>query len=335
MNRCRIHIQATTSRDVANLIDLGWSFARWCDAHVEAYVVPVNPITSLRMRLGRPQRGDLVIAELPEDALMAAGMVHMLLRAGHRALLLPPNRAPNDRLWGGWSPDVSAAPAANSEAALCAVVVEQHLRWRGSRPQGYRGDPITSNAIAAVFNGARPTWPRHRAEVPVWRHADRLLLGTIGPDGPGSMHAHRGLGVHMGWIVIPQRSAARMSDVLDSGGITVANGFGVPHRDDVDAGDVRLRVHLDEDAVRYALPGTGTADHTGLTVELRAASLLDPGLHQSWEMLRELLLMPRLRSDLLAAPDPAQFRSILMLDDEALVGAGAPSTVACIGQEEP
>lgn len=334
MSRCRIHIQATTSKDVACLIDLGWSFARWCDAHVEAYIVSANPSASLRMRLGRPQRGDLVIAELPEDALVAADMAHMLLRAGHRALLLPANRGPNDRLWGGWSPDVSASPAANTEAALCAVVVEQHLRWRGAPPQGYRGDLITSNAIASVFNGARPTWPRHRAGRQVWRPADRLLLGTIGPNGPSSMHANRGLGMHMGWVVIPQRSAARMSNVLDSGGIMVAPGFSVPHRDDVDVGDVRLRAHLDEDSVRFALPGTDTADRTGLTIELRAASLLDPGLHQSWEMLRDLVLMPRLRSDLLVAPDPAQLRSILMLDDESLVGTGVPSTVACTGQEE-
>jgi len=336
MSRCRIHIQATTSRDVANLIDLGWSYARWCDAHVEAYVVTANPVASLRVRLGRPQRGDLVVAEMPEDSVLAAGMVNMLRQSGHRALLLPPRSGPSDLLWGGWSPDATASPAANAEAALCAIVVEQHLRWRGGRPQGHRGDPITSNAIAAVFNGARPTWPRHRADVPVWRHAERLLLGTIGPDGPGTMHAHRSPGVRMGWIVIPHRCAVRMSDALDSGCITVVSGSSVPHHGNANTEDVRLRAHLDDDAVRFVLPGTDTAQHTGLTVEMRSASLLDPGLHQSWEMLRELLLMPRLRSDLLAASDPAQHRRVLMLDDEELVGAGAASTTdICAGQEEP
>lgn len=337
MSRCRIHIQATTSRNVANLIDVGWSFARWCDAHVEAYVVTANPVASLQVRLGRPQRGDLVIAELPQDPILAAGMAHMLQRAGHRALLLPPRHGASDLLWGGWSPDATAGLATNAEAALCAVVVEQHLRWRRTRAQAYRGDAISSNAIAAVFNGAQPTWPRHRhqADPPAWRHAERLLLRTIGPDGTGSMHAHRGPGVHMGWIVIPQRSAMRMSDALDSGAITVAGGCDAPPRDRGHADDVRLRAHLDEDAVRYALPGADTSDRAGMTIEMHAASLLDPELHQCWEMVHSLLLMPRLRSDLLAAADPAQVRSILTLDDESLVGAGTPASIASTGQEEP
>ena len=332
MNRSRIHVQATTTRDVANLIALGWSFARWCDALVEGYTVTANPVAALRTRLGRLQRNDLVIAELPSDPLLAADMVGVLQHAGQRALLLPPLHGPGDRLWGGWTVDAMASPAATTEAAVCAVIVEQHLRGR-TRPSGHRGDPIANHAIAAVFNGALPTWPRDQAEIPRWRQVDRLVLGTIGPEGFATRHARRSPAMPMGWIVIPQRRAGRMSEALDSGSITVANGVPLPR--DADAGGARLRAYVDVHAVRFVLPGTDTQDRTGLTFDLRAASLLDPGLHQSWEMLRDLLMMPHLRSDLLAASGPVQWHNMLMLDDDALVGAGAPSAAAYTSQEEP
>lgn len=312
MNRCRILVQATTNMGVADLIDLGWSFAHWCDGHVEGYVVTAHPVTTLRVRLAHPQRADMVIAELPGDPAQAADMARMLLQAGHRALLLPPRRGPGDRQWGGWQPAAPASPSLNSEAALCAVVVEQHLRWRGAPRQGHLGDPIASGAIAAVFNGMQPAWPRHRMASPAWPQADRLHLATIGPDGPRAIPGAAGPGLPLGWIVIPARPSGRMSDALDAGTIAFAGG---------EALDSRLHALVGDEAVRFVLPGS--AGNSTTRIRLRAASLLDPQLHRSWEMLRELLLMPQLRADLLATRDPVRRRRILLLEDDDLVGAGA------------
>lgn len=335
MNRRRIYLQATTNRDVASLIDLGWSFARWSDAHVEAYVAPTDPLASLRQRLARPQRCELVITDLPQDPILADGVLRMLLQAGHRALLLPPRSGPGERQWGGWSPDATASPAVNSEAAVCATIIEQHLGRRTVHSQGYKGDPITGGALAEIFNGTRPSWPRRPAETLAWPKADRLLLRTIGPDCPGTLHSGHDPRRHLGWMVIPSRSSVRMSEALDAGTIAFTGGAAAYQPGDDGMDEVLLRAHLSDVAVRFTLPGMTPHRPAGMTIALRAASLLAPGLHQSWEMLRELLLMQRLRADLLASPDPARRRRILLLDDEVLVGADASSTFTCSGQELP
>lgn len=334
MNRRRIYVQANTSRDVASLIDLGWSFARWSDAHVEAYVVSTDPLAALRQRLARAQRSELVITDLPQDPVLADGVLRLLRQAGHRALLLPPRSGPGERQWSGWSPDTTASPAVNSEAAVCATIIEQHLGRRTVRPTGYLDDRITSGALTAIFNGTRPSWPRRPAQTRAWPQADRLLLRTIGPDGPGPVQHQQDAGRHLGWMVIPARSPVRMSEALDTGAITVIRADASSQAGD-GMDDVLLRAHLDDDAVRFTLPGTDQDRPAGITIALRAASLLAPGLHQSWEMLHELLLMPRLRADLLASPDPGRQRSILLLDDKVLVGADASTTLTCSGQELP
>lgn len=308
MSRHRILVHAGANAHVADLVDLAWSCARWLDAQVEAYVSAASPLAAIPARLGRARPGDLLIAELPAEPAVAHALARALARDGHRALLLPPRRGARDRLFGGWLPDAAADPTAGCEAAMLAIAVEQHLRWRGGAPRGHLGDPISTRAAEAALNGAVPSWPEPPAAI-AGDGADRLRLRAHGAaDGTGA-----------GWIVVPRRPGFRLGDALDAGDVALVDGR---RRDDPAA--IRVLAAIAADAApRFALAPLQEDARGRTMLRLRAASLLDPGLHQAWEAVRELLSMPRLRADLLAAGDADAVRGVLLLDERGLVGAGS------------
>lgn len=314
----RILVQATATREVAELLQFAWRFARWLDGDVDPYVAEQDPVDALHRRIGRAQGDDLVIAELPDDPAARGALARLLMQKGQRALLLPPRRETLPWTFGGWAPAIGAAPAVTSESALLAIVAEQHLRWSGAGIRGCHGDPIATHAVEAVFDGRSPTWPAPRATGSDRRRAYPLLLRSLTADA-GHLDAFRSGRRDTAWIVIPQRTPCRLADAWDDG-VVIASLPG--HRGQGAVGTISVVVAADGQRWRVTVPGA--AEDAEVVIDISGRSLLDPELHGTWQGLRELLAMPRLRHDLLAARDVTALRSVLLLDEETLAASTGP-----------
>lgn len=319
MNRMRILVCASAHAQVARLIDLGWSFGRWGDAHIDAYVVPGGGSEALRARVGFVRPSDILLAECPADARQLQALAGWLVRVGLRAVLLPPRQGPYEGLFAGWRADPAAAPGSNSEAALLAIVVEQHVRWRGTAPRGHLGDPIATRAVTAVFNAEQPVWPRPRmvCSGDMRRLHMRTVASAAGLEAQYEEMACPGVG----WVIVPQRPAWRLADALDGGDILLRPAQSQAVRGPSAARTALIMQVASSGQSRCMLPAGGLWRDDGLQCWLQADTLLDPCLHRSWESLRELLAMPRLCDELLATSDPSALRSLLLLDDAGLASA--------------
>lgn len=309
MTAPRITVHAATTAGIAELLQFAWRFARWIHAEVDAHAAaPVPAATTLR-RIGRARGDDLLIAELPDDPSARITLAQLLMQQERRALLLPSG---GDSPWtfAGWSSDTGTAALA-SEAALLAIVVEQHLRWGRSGDHGWEGDPIALTAAESVFSGLASSWLAPGS--PDRRRGRPLPLRTLTAGG-ASADAFRSGRSDVGWIVVPRRSPCRLAGAWDRG-LVVATPADATSAPELDA---MMTVAAGRDGQRWRIAQPPPPGGAEVIIGIRGRSLLDPAMHAAWECLRELLAMPRLREDLLRARDAASLRSVLLLDEETL-----------------
>lgn len=317
MKAHRILVHAAGDEQIGDLIRVGWGLARWHDAQIDACVSGRDGLATLGNRISGARANDVLIASVPDDPGMGVRLVRMLLHHGQRAILLP-RRIRAGWTFAEWIPARHAGPGISSEAAVLAVIIQPHLRQAAGGVPVTPMDLIPTQAIAGVFNGIRPAWSGDPTTPP----GRMRTISADSVDLEGTLSADHG---DAGWIIIPARRPCRLGDAWDAGEVVVWRRSGPPPPGPGAAAcfpqAIQAFVHGAGHA--WTIAGAERIRSADLMVRIHGASLIDPGLHQTWETIHERLAMPALRADLLAAGDDAGVRSVLLLEDRSLDPTGS------------